>query len=73
MKSQRQAEKAKREAYYAKVTEIVKSGKCPQCGSPLNRNLAISGWWQCVAYPTGSMRKAQYANLPSCSWQGFTE
>ena len=42
------------------VLAVVQAGSCPQCGSGLHRNLALSGWWQCDRFAAG------------CSWQGFT-
>lgn len=53
--------------------EIVRAGKCPDCGSPLKRNNSLAGWWQCVAYAVPYMREAQYRALPNCSFQCFTE
>lgn len=53
------------------VCEIVKIGKCPQCGRQLRRNLALSGWWQCSQFGAEGFRAD--SSLPSCDWQGFTE
>lgn len=55
----------------ARVSEIVASGVCPDCGGPLRRNLALAGWWQCAQYGADGFR-ADSAR-PACSWQGFTE
>lgn len=52
---------------------VVSAGKCPQCGNPLERNLALPGWYQCVAFPSISMRKEQYRDLQKCGFQCFTE
>ncbi|OPZ82532.1 MAG: hypothetical protein BWY76_02682 [bacterium ADurb.Bin429] len=57
----------------AEAQAVVATGVCPQCGQPLKRNLAMAGWWQCVCYATPSFRDAQYRDLPSCSFQCFTE
>jgi hypothetical protein len=50
---------------------IVATGTCPQCGSGLRRNLAITGWWQCSQYGADGFRKD--SSKPSCSFQTFTE
>ena len=42
-------------------------GKCPQCGRPLKRNLAITHWWQCEQYGAEGFRKDSSA--PACSFQ----
>lgn len=62
--------KADMERIHAEAQAIVATGKCPKCGQPLKRNLALTGWWQCVCctdYPA-----PQYAHLPKCSFQCFT-
>lgn len=56
---------------YAKARDIVAKGVCPQCGSALRSNLAISGWWQCEQYGAVGFRKD--STRPSCSFQTFTE
>lgn len=56
---------------HAEIGKIVKSGKCPDCGRGLRRNMALSGWWQCVQY--GAVGFRAEADKPSCNWQGFTE
>jgi ssDNA-binding Zn-finger/Zn-ribbon topoisomerase 1 len=48
-------------------------GKCPDCGSPLYRNLALTGWWQCSCYPAPDRRKPEYRGQPECTFQCFTE
>lgn len=58
-------------AAQAQTREVVASGKCPDCGSGLRRNLALTGWWQCEQYGAESHRSRP--NDPPCSWQGFTE
>jgi len=50
---------------------IVATGSCPQCGSGLRRNLALTGWWQCEQYGADGFRKD--STRPSCSFQTFTE
>ena len=35
------------EAIHAANVAIVATGKCPQCGGALKRNLSSAGWWQC--------------------------
>ena len=60
---------------YLKVVarEIVSTGRCPDCRSPLKRNLALAGWWQCVCYGRADFRPAEYREAPSCHFQTFTE
>lgn len=72
--------RAARQAHTARMTElkaaaavVVAAGKCPQCGTGLVRNLALAGWWQCGAYASGTFRRPEYRDLPSCSFQTFTE
>jgi threonine synthase len=55
---------------HAEAQAIVATGKCPKCGLPLKRNLAITGWWQCsrcTDYP-----EPEYAQYQKCSFQCFT-
>lgn len=68
----RKCARAKSEARYNEAEAIVAAKVCPQCGSPLERNLALTGWWQCVAYGEPSMRKREHASLPKCGFQTFT-
>lgn len=48
---------------------VVATGKCPDCGSPLAQNFSMTGWYQCVAYPAPSHRKAEFLRLPKCNFQ----
>lgn len=66
-----QARRERMAAQRAAVNAIVATGKCPDCGSGLRRNLAITGWWQCEQFGAEGFRKD--ATKPACSWQGFTE
>ena len=52
---------------------IVNTGVCPDCGTGLVRNTALSGWWQCGAYATESHRQPHFRGLPKCHFQTFTE
>jgi ribosomal protein L37AE/L43A len=69
--AERRAQQIRRAAALAETEAVVARGKCPQCGSGLRRNLALSGWWQCEQYGATSYRARP--DDPSCSWQGFTE
>lgn len=51
--------------------KVVAAGKCPTCGRALRRNLALTGWYQCVQYGDGHFRQDQ--TQPPCSFQCFTE
>lgn len=57
----------------AEAQQHVHRGTCPQCGLPLKRNLALAGWWQCVAFGEPSFRPAGFAAAAKCSFQCFTE
>jgi len=70
-KAAKMAEKAKREARLAEAVAVVRSGKCPQCGCGLRRNLALAGWYQCEQYGAEGFRKD--SSRPACSFQTFTE
>ena len=70
--------KAEREEMDRRIAEaqqaaraVVAANCCPQCGRKVRRNLAITGWVQCVQYGAVGFRADSAA--PSCSWQGFTE
>ena len=63
--------KARMEKSRAECKAVVASGKCPRCQSPLRRNLALTGWWQCSQYGSDGFRKD--STKPACDWQGFTE
>lgn len=54
----------------AEVQRVVATGVCPQCGSPLRRNLSLTGWWQCAQFGTEQFRADP--SRPQCNWQGFT-
>lgn len=72
--AERKAEKAAHVAHMARIhaetTAVVLTGKCPQCGSKLRRNLALTGWWQCEQY--GAVGFRARSEDAACSWQGFT-
>lgn len=65
--------RARLDAIHAEAAAIVATGVCPDCGTPLVRNSAIAGWWQCGAYACESHRRPEYRGLPKCSFQIFTE
>ena len=52
-----------------KAKLVVDTGKCPQCGSPLVRNTALAGWWQCGQFGIHPLDPRN----PACSYQTFTE
>ena len=66
-------EETERQIRFNHAREIVNSGKCPDCGSPLYRNNAMTGWWQCEGYPCQQMRHSGFENLPKCEFQIFIE
>lgn len=57
----------------ARAAAIVATGVCPECGTPLRRNLALAGWWQCDAMGEPSFRRPEHRDKPRCSFQTFTE
>ena len=63
--------KAHMDALRAEARKIVETGKCPQCGSGLRRNLALAGWWQCAQF--GAVTHRARPQDPSCDFQTFTE
>ena len=69
-KAAKAAEKAKRDARIAEAVAIVQTGKCPQCGRALRRNLSLTGWFQCSQFGAEGFRAD--ATKPSCSFQTFT-
>lgn len=62
------AERAKR---YAEAARIVATGKCPDCGASLRRNLALRGWWQCEQF--GAVGFRADSTRAACGFQTFTE
>jgi len=69
-KTQRREIQARTSKHNEETREVVKTGKCPLCGSGLCRNLSLLGWWQCEQYGAVGFRKN--SELPACDWQGFT-
>lgn len=70
-KAEKLAEKEKRETILKKARDIVQTGKCPDCGRALRRNLALTGWYQCSQF--GAVGFRADASQPSCNFQTFTE
>lgn len=70
-KAAKLAEKARIEVRDAEACRIVNTGKCPQCGCNLRRNMALTGWYQCVQY--GAVGFRANSDKPSCSFQIFTK
>lgn len=60
----------KRQIEIEQAIKIVNTNCCPQCGSKIRRNLALSGWYQCEQFGADGFRKD--SSLPECSWQTFT-
>ena len=67
----RKAQVARLEAAFAANRAIVAGGKCPDCGRPLKRNLALAGWFMCEQKGAEGFRKD--AALPPCGFQCFVE
>lgn len=69
-KLERKAQDERLRAATEKSKAIVATGKCPQCESPLRRNLAITGWFQCAQFGADGFRAD--SSKPACSFQCFT-
>ena len=65
MAQQQRIEAAQREAQ-----EAARDCRCPKCGRPVRRNLALSYWIQCSQFGAPNFRADPQS--PKCSWQGFT-
>lgn len=63
-------DKARRAKLYAENQAVVDTGKCPDCGSGLHRNLSLAGWWQCDRFGSEGFQKDPG---PKCDFQVFTE
>lgn len=63
-------QKARIDAAHAEARKAREENRCPVCGRPVVRNLAITGWVQCSQFGAVGFRKDPAA--PSCNWQGFT-
>lgn len=62
--------KARMDALHARAQAIVATGKCPQCGEPLRRNLALAGWYQCSQFGADGFRAD--SSRACCMFQCFT-
>ena len=69
--AERKASVERMAAAKAATRSVVATGHCPQCGAPLRRNWALTGWWQCSQFGADGFRAD--SSKPSCDWQGFTE
>ena len=65
-------EKRHQGARIEEAVRVVEGGKCPCCGLPLKHNMALAGWYQCVAYACVEMRAPEFKSAPACSFQTFT-
>ena len=63
--------KARMDECHREAQAIVNTGRCPKCGDTLERNLALSGWWQCANYGTRKLDNGR-ADNPNCDFQTFT-
>lgn len=70
-RKEKQAHIEKMNRIHAESQAIVMTGKCPQCGAKLHRNLALTGWWQCDRSGDGTFRRDATGN--KCGFQCFTE
>ena len=69
----RKAWKVRQAIIHNEARAIVKTGVCPDCGTKLIRNNSLKGWWQCGAFPCDEMRREEFAGLPKCDFQTFTD
>lgn len=66
------AESARRMAESrAAAQAALAANKCPRCGRPVRRNLALTGWVQCSQFGSDGFRADP--TQPACDWQGFTQ
>lgn len=70
-RAERAAQKAALERAQQEARAVVMTGRCPACGAPLRRNLALLGWFQCAQYGAPGFRKD--SSKPACGFQCFTE
>jgi len=63
-------ERERNEKRIAEALAIVQTGACPDCGRPLRRNLALTGWWQCSQHGAEGFRADP--SQPACEFQTFT-
>ena len=64
------AEYEKHKARTQEALEVLKTNKCPTCGSAIRRNMALTGWIQCVQL--GAVGFRADSSKPSCDYQAFT-
>lgn len=65
----KQAAEARREAVLLEGRTAIQLNKCPRCGRPVRRNLALTGWVQCSQYGADGFRAD--SSQPECEWKGF--
>lgn len=63
--------KARLEMLQVQARATVATGRCPDCGAGIRRNMSMTGWYQCEQYGADGFRKD--SNKPACAWQAFTE
>ena len=61
-------ERARYEAQNAAIIKAQQEG-CPCCGRKIERNLSITGWWQCTQF--GAVGFRAESDKPACNWQAF--
>jgi len=69
----RTAHQQRMHSLHQQAQKIVTTGRCPDCGTGLVRNLALAGWWQCGGYATATHRQPEYRAVAKCGFQTFTE
>lgn len=58
------------EGFKNEAQKIIDIGRCPECGDSIERNMALSGWWQCANFGQRKMRNGRADNA-DCGWQAF--
>jgi len=78
--TKRSKHQARMRALREEAQRVVQTGRCPECGAPLVRNLALAGWWQCCCKGEPGFRGcdrepslARYKSQPRCEFECFVE
>lgn len=51
--------------------QLMSNAECPSCGTKLVKDTALSGRYECGAWPCDAFRQPEFVGLPSCDFQCF--